>query len=676
MAKTLYPDYVPPASDDTSDVSRHSSPEDKGYISIVEISDSDKERMENETNTDDIPVLPEADAQTSADEAEKDQQNAHILADCGINMDHPQYSELLRLDFSKCVDQDDHRFIIAIAPQMLCQNNVVYTTPPNITRETASEIFNSTLRGYNTARDNVIKYAKEWNSTIDVYQAAADKHDKTKDNIQHPLFNLVQNAMIQLDNKTRLLASQIYFTTLQLDILAEQIEHLSLWMIANKESQYKIVPHHFDYIASRLRQWKHSREDFIPPSQMFHAPAYSSKLQEQLKTYLQILNDNDIPVAPEFKTNRFNLHIAHDETSKQQFYALTQQRNRPEYTYMSANDSAPMQQEQQQYQPEQYEQRFSPDDTLYLTDEETYRDLNSEVNSKGSQQGAAFVNHNNVSSISLQDISELSDEDLYNYVQHAEARTSDVQQPPACAPAPTAQPNKELLQWFINNHDNDIDESIINKLFGQPQNCSLCEQTESKTASTQTENNALAEGQPILLLVSNQRNIKIIEPHIKENMTIEKIHLNKICERKSPNIYFPSGDYDNIAKSASFMMNIVQRMLTSGKSVNIWIENYGQHKQGKLMRYNPTVQLAEQEETWQYMDTHFDSMDMNQMMAAMMLAARLSLQIASLCMAKKPVLLHPDANTVCSVRTIWPTILNPEEWNVSKKCKARKLKKK
>ena len=124
-------------------------------------------------------------------------------------------------------------------------------------------------------------------------------------------------------------------------------------------------------------------------------------------------------------------------------------------------------------------------------------------------------------------------------------------------------------------------KSIINKLFGQPQNCSLCEQTESKTASTQTENNALAEGQPILLLVSNQRNIKIIEPHIKENMTIEKIHLNKICERKRPNIYFPSCDNDNIAKSASFMMNIVQRMLTSGKSVNIWIENYGQHKQGE-----------------------------------------------------------------------------------------------
>ena len=94
------------------------------------------------------------------------------------------------------------------------------------------------------------------------------------------------------------------------------------------------------------------------------------------------------------------------------------------------------------------------------------------------------------------------------------------------------------------------------------------------------------------------------------------------------------------------------------------------------MRYNPIVQLTEQEEIWQYMDHHFDRMDTNQMQAAMMLAARLSLQLASLCMAKKPVLLHPDAKTVCSVRTIWPTILNPDAWNVSKKNKARKLRRK
>ena len=122
-------------------------------------------------------------------------------------------------------------------------------------------------------------------------------------------------------------------------------------------------------------------------------------------------------------------------------------------------------------------------------------------------------------------------------------------------------------------------------------------------------------------------------------------------------------------------MSIVQTLLTTGKPVNVWVQNYEKYQQEKMLNFNPMAQLAEQEEIWQYMDQQFDRMDINMMKASMMLAVRLSLQLSSLCMAKKPMLLHPDAKTVCSVRAIWPHILNPAVWNVSRKNKAKKLRK-
>ena len=660
-SKTVFPETFLSVSEDTSDVSRHSTAEENGHISIIEVSDSDKEKMDDARTKDDIQTPPETSAQTSADKNSKIEQNARILQECGISIDHPQYSDLLQLDFSKCTNKDDCQFMIAIAPKLLFHDNKVYTLPPNINRRKAKKIFLGALRRYNSARDVINGCAREWDSTIDVHLRVADHHDKIKDNIHHPMTEIVTNSIMQLDSNTRLLASQTFFAVSELDILAEQLEHLSLWMTANKDQQFRIVPKHAQFITERLTEWKNSREDFIPPDSTFHAPSYTRKLQGQLVTYIELLKDERITVAPEFKTNRFSLHTT-KESTKQQFYALIKQRNRPEMMYMPAENIAPVQQNEQQYYPEQHH-RFSPDDVLHLDDQQTYDEL----------QKAAAEDPTNLDSLDFQDISDISNRNIFD--QQIDAGMPDINQQYGSRPIQSKQPNHDFLQWFIDNNDEDIKEDVINKIFRHPENCSLCEQDENKTSKTQTDSNAPAEGQPILLLVSNQRNIKIIEPHIKENMTQKKIHLNNVPDRKRPIIYFSRTTEDNIANSASYMMSIVQTLLTTGKPVNVWLQNYGKHQQEKMLNFNPMAQLAEQEEIWQYMDQQFDRMDINMMQAAMMLAVRLSLQLASLCMAKKPMLLHPDAKTVCSVRAIWPRILNPAVWNVSRKNKAKKLKK-
>ena len=660
--KTIFPETFLSVSEDTSDVSRHSTAEENGHISIIEISDSDKEKMDDDrTKEDDIPTPPETSAQTSADKNSKIEQNARILQECGISIDHPQYSDLLQLDFSKCTDKDDCQFMISIAPKLLFHDNKVYTLPPNINRRKAKEIFLGALRRYNSARDVINGCAKEWDSTIDVHLRVADHHDKIKDNIHHPMTEIVTNSIMQLDSNTRLLASQTFFAVSELDILAEQLEHLSLWMTANKDQQFRIVPKHAQFITERLTEWKNSREDFIPPDSTFHAPSYTKKLQEQLVTYIELLKDDRITVNPEFETNRFSLHTT-AESTKQQFYALMKQRNRPETMYMPAENIAPVQQNEQQYYPEQHH-RFSPDDVLHLDDQQTYNEL----------QRAAAEDPTNLDSLDFQDISDISNRNIFE--QQIDAGMPDINQQYGSRPIQSKQPNHDFLQWFIDNNDEDIKEDVINKIFRHPENCSLCEQDENKTSKTQTDSNAPAEGQPILLLVSNQRNIKIIEPHIKENMTQKKIHLNNVPDRTRPIIYFSRTSEDNIANSASYMMSIVQTLLTTGKPVNVWLQNYGKYQQEKMLNFNPMAQLAEQEEIWQYMDQQFDRMDINMMKASMMLAVRLSLQLSSLCMAKKPMLLHPDAKTVCSVRAIWPHILNPAVWNVSRKNKAKKLRK-